>query len=64
MLARFYSEGDVLHPTGMITRPGFSGTRLDNVLGMLADVGHCTRLADGQFILTDAGSKQLLTGPA
>jgi hypothetical protein len=61
---RFYSEGDVLHPTGVVTRPGFSGSRLDNVLGMLADVGLCDRLADGRFILTDAGSKQLLIGAA
>jgi hypothetical protein len=61
---RFYAEGDVLHPTGVDVRPGFSGTRLDNVLGMLADVGLCDKLIDGRFILTDAGSKRLLAGVA
>lgn len=59
---RFYAEGDVLHPTGVDVRPGFSGTRLDNVLGMLADVRLCDRLVDGRFIMNDAGSKRLLTG--
>ena len=61
---RFYSEGDVLHPTGVIVRPGFSGSRLENVLGMLSDVGLCDRAANGRFTLTDVGAKRLLIGAA
>ena len=56
---RFFPEGDVLQPTGVAVTPGFSGSRLDNVLGMLADVGLCSRL-DGRFELTVAGRNQLL----
>ena len=56
---RFFPEGDVLQPTGVAVTPGFSGSRLDNVLGMLADVGLCSRL-DGRFELTDAGRNRLL----
>jgi hypothetical protein len=59
---RFYSEGNVLHPTGVVTRAGFSGTRLENVLGMLADTGLCDRLPDGRFMLNNVGSKRLLNG--
>jgi hypothetical protein len=61
---RFYSEGDVLHSTGVIVRPGFSGSRLENVLGMLSDVGLCDRAANGRFTLTDVGAKRLLIGAA
>lgn len=57
---RFYLEGNVLHPTGTPVTPGFSGSRLGNVLGMLADVGLCDRLREGRFTLTDAGCRYLL----
>ena len=59
---RFFPEGDVLHPTGTLVTPGFSGSRLGNVLGMLADVGLCNRLDGGRFGLTDAGRSRLLRG--
>ena len=59
---RFFPEGDVLQPTGIPVTPGFSGSRLGNVLGMLADVGLCNRLDGGRFDLTDAGRKRLLVG--
>jgi hypothetical protein len=61
---RFFPEGDVLQPTGIAVKPGFSGTRLDNVLGMLADVGLRKRLDGGLFSLTNAGSGRLLDGAA
>ena len=59
---RFFPEGDVLQPTGVAVMPGFSGSRLGNVLGMLADVGLCNRLDRGRFDLTDVGRKRLLEG--
>lgn len=59
---RFFPEGSVLQPTGVQVTPGFSGSRLGNVLGMLADVGLCNRLDGGRFDLTDAGRKHLLDG--
>jgi len=61
---RFFPEGNVLSPTGVGVTPGFSNTRLENVLGMLADVGLCTRMDGGRFILTDAGVTRLLNGVA
>ena len=59
---RFFPEGDVLQPTGLAVTPGFSGSRLDNVLGMLSDVGLLHRLDGGRFDLTNAGRKRLLEG--
>jgi hypothetical protein len=59
---RFFPEGEVLHATGVSVTPGFSNTRLDNVLGMLADVGLCDRLQGGRFSLTKAGASRLLDG--
>jgi hypothetical protein len=61
---RFFPEGDVLHATGVAVTPGFSNTRLDNVLGVLADVGLCSRLESGHFSLTEAGRSRLLEGAA
>jgi hypothetical protein len=51
---RFYPEGDVLRPTGTPVRAGYSGDRLGNVLGMLADLGHFER-EDGGFRLSPRG---------
>ena len=59
---RFFPEGDVLQPTGIAVTPGFSGSRLDNVLGMLSDVGLLNRLDGGRFDLTNTGRKRLLEG--
>ena len=52
---RFYPEGDLLRPTGTSVRPGYSSTRLSNVLGMLADTGFCIRETGGRFALTEMG---------
>ena len=61
---RFYTEGEVLHPTGVDVRPGFSGTRLENVLGLLADTGLCEWFGDGRYQLTERGAKRLSGGVA
>ncbi len=57
---RFFPEGEVLQPTGIQVMPGFSGSRLGNVLGMLADVGLCNRLDGGRFQLTPEGRRHLM----
>ena len=57
---RFFPEGEVLHPTGIAANPGFSETRLGNVLGILADLGLYSRLAGGRYSLTDSGRNRLL----
>lgn len=57
---RFYPEGEVLHPTGISANPGFSASRLGNVLGILADLGLFNRLAGGRYGLTDSGHDRLL----
>ena len=57
---RFFPEGEILQPTGIQVTPGFSGSRLGNVLGMLADVGLCNRLGGGRFGLNETGRKRLL----
>lgn len=61
---RFFPEGEVLQPTGVSVRPGFSGSRLGNVLGILADVGLFSRLDGGLFTLTTEGRRRLLKGGA
>lgn len=50
---RFFPEGSVLQSTGIGVMPGFSNSRLDNVLGMLADVGLFDRVNGGRFVLTE-----------
>ena len=57
---RFFPEGSVLQPTGTGVTPGFSGSRLGNVLGVLADVGLFERLPGRRFKLTEAGHDKLL----
>ena len=57
---RFFPEGEFLHPTGIAVTPGFSGSRLGNVLGMLADTGLCNRLEGGRYSLTNSGRGHLL----
>ena len=55
---RFYPEGDVLHPTDTLVAAGYSGDRLSNVVGMLADLGYCDRTG-GKFSLTEKGKRFL-----
>ena len=57
---RFFPEGEVLHPTGIAANPGFSETRLGNVLGILADLGLYSRLPGGRYRLTASGRSRLL----
>lgn len=52
---RFYPEGDLLRPTGKTVAAGFSGDRLGNVLGMLADLSMCIREEGGRYALNDEG---------
>jgi hypothetical protein len=44
---RFFPDGETLRPTGTRVQAGFSGDRLGNVLGMLADIGVFERGAGG-----------------
>jgi hypothetical protein len=52
---RFFPEGSVLRPTGTGVYPGFSGDRLGNVLGMLADLGYCNRHEGGGYLINEKG---------
>jgi hypothetical protein len=52
---RFFPEGAVLRPTGTGVYPGFSGDRLRNVLGMLADLGFCNRHESGGYLINEKG---------
>lgn len=58
---RFYPDGDLLRPIGTPVRPGYSGDRLGNVLGMWADLGDLDRLPGSRYALTDRGRKLLDT---
>jgi len=57
---RFFPEGNALRATGTGVLPGFSGDRLTNVLGMLSDLGLCSR-KEGRFRLTADGQSHLAT---
>jgi hypothetical protein len=59
---RFFPEGSTLQSTGLAVTPGFSGSRLDNVLGILADLGLFKRVDGGRFIVTATGTSFLLRG--
>lgn len=61
---RFFPDGRVLRPTGMEVAAGFSGDRLGNVIGVLADIGMIGE-EDGAFRLTTRGQALLdrLGGP-
>lgn len=52
---RFYPEGAVLRPTGTGVVPGYSGTRLGNVMGMWADLGALEKVSGGAYRLTKRG---------
>jgi hypothetical protein len=56
---RCYPEGELLRPTGIAVRAGYSGDRLGNVLGMWADMGCLNRLGGGQYSITDRGQQLL-----
>jgi len=52
---RFFPEGALLRPTGVSVRPGLSGTRLGNVLGMWSDLGYLKRGRSGGLQVTELG---------
>lgn len=58
---RFYPEGDRLHSTGVQVAPGYSGDRLHNLLGFLADVGYCDRKPSRNYGLLAPGKDLLST---
>lgn len=47
---RFFPEGKKLMPTGIETNAGWSGSRLDNTLRMMSDIGFCKRLESRYFV--------------
>ena len=61
---RFFPDGQVLRPTGIGVAAGFSGDRLGNVLGILADLG-LTTMEDDKAVLSARGQELLsaLGGP-
>jgi hypothetical protein len=56
---RFFPDGDLLRPTGKTVRAGYSGDRLSNVLGMLADLGIVAQSGD-KYSFTER-SEMILT---
>jgi hypothetical protein len=56
---RCYPEGELLRPTGIAVRAGYSGDRLANVLGVWAAMGCLNRLGGGQYSITDRGQQLL-----
>jgi hypothetical protein len=56
---RFFPDGETLRPTGTPVKAGFSGTRLGNVLGMLADLGFCEYVSGSNLCITPRGSQLL-----
>lgn len=50
---RFFPEGKILVPTGIETNAGWSGSRLNNTLRMMSDIGICQTLENGLFIKND-----------
>jgi len=47
---RFFPEGKKLVPTGIDTNAGVSGSRLNNTIRMMSDIGICEALDSGNFI--------------
>ena len=53
---RFFPDGSVLRPTGIVVLPGHSNDRLTNVLRVLADVGNLHR-DGGRFVPNEGRAK-------
>jgi hypothetical protein len=47
---RFFPDGNLLRPTAIQASAGFSGSRLDNTLGVLVDIGVLAHLSDGSYV--------------
>jgi len=46
---RFFPDGNLLRLTANQASAGFSGSRLDNTLGILVDIGELSRQSDGSY---------------
>lgn len=57
---RFYPDGEILRPTGIDVLAGYSNTRLGNVLGILSDMGLCTRVNNNNFMPNERSEEILL----
>ena len=47
---RFFPEGQKLMPTGVETKAGISGSRLNNTMRMISDIGFCEAGNGGTFV--------------
>ncbi len=47
---RFFPEGQKLMPTGVETKAGISGSRLNNTMRMMSDIGFCEAGNGGTFV--------------
>jgi hypothetical protein len=47
---RFFPEGQKLMPTGVETKAGISGSRLNNTMRMMSDIGFCKACDGGDYI--------------
>jgi hypothetical protein len=56
---RFYPEGNILRPIEQKTKAGYSGPRLGNVLGMMADIGLTNRETNDSFYISASGTRKL-----
>jgi hypothetical protein len=50
---RFFPEGQKLNPTGIDTYAGWSGSRLDNTLRMMSDIGLCEPMKNNNYKKND-----------
>jgi hypothetical protein len=53
---RFFPDGDLLRPTGQVVYAGYSGSRLDNVVRMLTDIGIVAHKS-GHYSVTARGQR-------
>lgn len=57
---RFFQENGKFQSTGIKTNPGYSADRLENVLGVISDIGLCERKEGRRFALTSRGTEFLM----
>ena len=54
---RFFPEGQTLMPTGIDTNAGWSGSRLDNTIRMMSDMGMCEQLANNTYVKNEISDR-------
>lgn len=54
---RFFPEGQTLMPTGIDTNAGWSGSRLDNTIRMMSDMGMCEQLANNTYVKNETSDR-------